>query len=186
MDIVHPEMMTLRVGIGQLRPTDLLDLLQHALVLEHCVAQPHPILPATTANNVVNGSKAETLMVEVAVAHHGRYRDLRRWQRWWRIRGLNTTYDYRRCRSAAGDAIADVGSPLASRLFGNFDNRDASGAPTKGLGPWISAAHPPFIAAYGGCAVLIPPTTGMTPRSGWFAGTRCASFALWILGMTAA
>lgn len=67
--IVHPEVITLRVAIGQVWAANALHALQHVAVGQRLAAQVHPVLPATPANHIVNRGKAQTAGVDVAVDH---------------------------------------------------------------------------------------------------------------------
>ena len=69
LGIVHPEVVTLRLAVGQVRAADALYAIQHVAMCQRLAAQVHPVLPATVTNHVVNGRKAQTAGVDVAVVH---------------------------------------------------------------------------------------------------------------------
>ena len=67
--IVHPEVITLRIAIGQVWSANTLHALQHVAVRQRLAAQVHPVPPATPTNHVVNRGKAQAAGVDVAVDH---------------------------------------------------------------------------------------------------------------------
>ena len=69
LGIVHPEVVALRIAVGQVRAADALHPLQHVATGQHACAQVRPVLPATPTNHVVNSGKAQAAGVDVAVVH---------------------------------------------------------------------------------------------------------------------
>ena len=69
--MVHPEVVALRIAVGQVRAADTLYPRQHAATGQHACAQVRPVLPATATNHVVNGGKTQAAGVDVAVVHSG-------------------------------------------------------------------------------------------------------------------
>ena len=71
MGIVHPEVVALRIAVGQVRAANALYPLQYIATRQHAPTQINPVLPATATNHVINGRKAQTAGVDVAVVHGG-------------------------------------------------------------------------------------------------------------------
>ena len=69
LGIVHPEVVTLCIAVGQVRPADALHPLQHITTGQRLATQVNPVLPATPTNHVVNGGKTQAAGVDVAVIH---------------------------------------------------------------------------------------------------------------------
>lgn len=60
-------MVTLGIGIGDMRLAYPQHFFQHNPVCEHRLSQLGPILPLAARNYIVNGGKGELLMIQVAV-----------------------------------------------------------------------------------------------------------------------
>lgn len=69
LGIVHPEVVTLRIAIGQVWAADALHPFQYVAIGQRLAAQVHPVLPATATDHIVNGRKAQTAGVDMAVVH---------------------------------------------------------------------------------------------------------------------
>ena len=69
LGIVHPEVVPLGIAVGQVRAADTLNPIQHVATGQHALAQVRPVLPAAPTNHVINGRKAQTAGVDVAVVH---------------------------------------------------------------------------------------------------------------------
>ena len=69
LGIVHPEVVALRITIGQVRAADALHPLQHIATGQHTLTQINPVLPATPANHVVNSGKGQAAGVDVTVIY---------------------------------------------------------------------------------------------------------------------
>src|ERR1035438_5851754 len=67
--IVHPKMVALRAWISDMRAAHPLNLLQNNGALHDGDAQFLPLLPLATRDHVVNGRKAQLLMIKVPVNH---------------------------------------------------------------------------------------------------------------------
>ena len=65
--IVHPEVVALRIAVGQVRAANALHPLQHVATGQDALAQVSPVLPATPTNHIVNGSKTQAAGVDVVV-----------------------------------------------------------------------------------------------------------------------
>jgi len=70
-DIVHPEMVTLGIGVRNVSVANLLHLVQQSTICQNGLAQVCPILPLTARDHIVNGREGEALMVEMAMKHGG-------------------------------------------------------------------------------------------------------------------
>ncbi len=67
--IVHPKMVALRIAVGHVWAAHALHPLKYVATLQHTPAQINPVLPATATDHIVNGRKAQTAGVDVAVVH---------------------------------------------------------------------------------------------------------------------
>ena len=67
--IVHPEMVTLCLWIADMRPADLLDLSQDSGAAEDGQPQLLPVPAFAARDNIINGGKAQFLMVKMPVFH---------------------------------------------------------------------------------------------------------------------
>jgi len=67
--IVHPEVVTLGVGIGSVKAADSLHLVQQGTISQNGQAQLSPIPPSTARNDIVDRCEGEALKVEVAMKH---------------------------------------------------------------------------------------------------------------------
>ena len=69
-DIVQPEVMALRAGVGGAVAADAFDPVEQRLVAKGGAAEIGPVLPPAPGDDVVDGREGEALvMVEVAVQH---------------------------------------------------------------------------------------------------------------------
>jgi hypothetical protein len=66
---VHPEVVALGIGVGNVRKTNPLHFIQQGAVSQDGPAQFSPIPPLTTGNYVVDSGESEVLMIEVAMKH---------------------------------------------------------------------------------------------------------------------
>jgi len=66
---MHPKMVTLRTGIGDVRVAYLLYFLQEAGTGQDCQAQFLPILALASGDHVINRCKAQLLMIKMPVNH---------------------------------------------------------------------------------------------------------------------
>lgn len=66
---MHPEVVTLGVGVGSVRAANPLHLVQQGTISQYGQAQLSPIPPSTARNDIVDRSEGEALMVEVAMKH---------------------------------------------------------------------------------------------------------------------
>ena len=64
---MHSKMATLRPVIGDMREAHLLNSLQEFRACQQCQAQLLPILALATRDNIVNGRKAQFLMIRMPV-----------------------------------------------------------------------------------------------------------------------
>jgi hypothetical protein len=69
LDIVVPKLIALGVGIRDVGATDPIYFAKRATVTERRLAQGSPVLPAATADHIVDGGERELLVIEVAVLH---------------------------------------------------------------------------------------------------------------------
>ena len=68
-DIMQPEVMALRAGVGGALAADAFDPVEQRLVPEGGAMEISPILPSAAGDDVVDGREGEAPMVEVAVQH---------------------------------------------------------------------------------------------------------------------
>ena len=68
-DIVMPKLIALSVGISDVGTADPIYFAKRAAVTERRLAQSGPVIPAATADHIVDGGERELLVVEVAVLH---------------------------------------------------------------------------------------------------------------------
>src|SRR5664280_1295264 len=64
-----PEVVTLRGLVARMRGADALDLPQHRLVSQDCLAQLEPVVKIAAVDDVVNGGQSEALVVKMAMLH---------------------------------------------------------------------------------------------------------------------
>ena len=69
LGIVLPEVMALRIGIGNMDRAHTQNLLAHVPVSKHSASQLRPIRALSPRDHVVDGGKRELLMREMAVLH---------------------------------------------------------------------------------------------------------------------
>jgi hypothetical protein len=67
--IRHPEMVALRVGIGDMRAAHLLYFFAQSRVRQDGQTQILPILALAPGDHIVNGRQAQLLMIKVPVYH---------------------------------------------------------------------------------------------------------------------
>ena len=67
--IMHPKMVTLRAWVGDMRVAHLLYFFQEDRVGQDCQAQLLPILALAPSDHIVNGRKAQLLMVKMPMNH---------------------------------------------------------------------------------------------------------------------
>lgn len=70
-DIVHPEVMTLSEGIGNMGAADALHFVEQGSISQRRPSQFGPVIPAPPRDHVIYGGEREALMVEVSVQHDG-------------------------------------------------------------------------------------------------------------------
>jgi hypothetical protein len=70
LGIVMPKLIALGVGIRDVGTTDPIYFAKRATVTERRLAQSSPVVPAATADYIVDGGERELLVVEVAVLHN--------------------------------------------------------------------------------------------------------------------
>lgn len=68
-DIVHPKMITLSVGVRNVRTANALHLVQQRLIPQDCLTQTSPVIPSPARDHVINSGESEALMVEMSVEH---------------------------------------------------------------------------------------------------------------------
>jgi hypothetical protein len=69
--IVVPKMVALCVGVADVGLAHADYFVQGGAVAQCCQAQLYPVLPAATADHVVDGGDREVLVGDVAVLHGG-------------------------------------------------------------------------------------------------------------------
>ena len=67
--IVHPEVITLGIGVRDPGQADAPDLLQDAPIGQRGATQFSPIVPAPAGDHIVDCGEGESLMGQVAVEH---------------------------------------------------------------------------------------------------------------------
>ncbi len=70
-NVVHPEMISLGVGVGNIRAADAFHFFKQRPIPKNRAAQVSPILPAAARDHIVDGRKGQALMVEVAMQPGG-------------------------------------------------------------------------------------------------------------------
>lgn len=69
LGIVHPEVMTLSVGIRNAGTANLLNFFEQGTILQNSSPQLKPVIPTPTRDHVVNRGESEALMIQVSVEH---------------------------------------------------------------------------------------------------------------------
>ena len=68
-DVVVPKLVALGVGITNVGTADPIYFAKRATVTERRLAQCSPVIPAATADHIVDGGERQLLVVEVTVPH---------------------------------------------------------------------------------------------------------------------